>query len=55
VVGLGDAVEIAAGARISCARRAGGTIACWGINAFGQIGDGTTSNRSIPVMVQGFP
>ncbi len=41
VTGLTDAVELAAGATHTCARRASGEVVCWGFNLFGQIGDGT--------------
>lgn len=35
------AVEIAAGGEHSCARLGSGKIKCWGLNAFGEIGNGT--------------
>ncbi|UXI68015.1 hypothetical protein [Tahibacter amnicola] len=37
----------------SCAVRADGTAACWGYNARGQLGDGTTDQRTEPVTVAG--
>lgn len=38
VTGISDAVEVAAGGEHTCARRAGGTVTCWGYNYFGQLG-----------------
>ena len=49
-VGISSAVEIESGPNSShvCARLADATIRCWGYNVYGQIGDGTTSNRTSP-------
>jgi len=38
VPGLGDVERIWAGGTISCARRAGGELLCWGANQSGQLG-----------------
>ncbi|MBK6534699.1 MAG: hypothetical protein IPF99_35665 [Deltaproteobacteria bacterium] len=46
-------VQVAAGAAHSCARRADGSVQCWGDNQFGQLGDGTTIARSVPTPVLG--
>ncbi len=48
---LSGIAQIAVGADHGCALMAGGTIRCWGANAYGQLGDGSTTNRSIPVPV----
>ena len=44
---------IAAGSLHSLALRSDGTVWAWGLNDFGQLGDGTTTNRSAPVAVSG--
>jgi len=44
---------IAAGYDHSCAITAAGPTLCWGLNEYGQLGDGTTANRSIPTTVAG--
>jgi hypothetical protein len=47
------AIGVAAGGGYSCALRAGGQIACWGWNLYGNLGDGTNTGSNIPVAVQG--
>ena len=37
----------------TCASDAGGAMKCWGSNAFGQLGDGTTTDRLTPIQVSG--
>lgn len=44
-------VAIAAGAGHSLALCSDGTLAAWGGNAYGQLGDGTTTNAGAPVLV----
>jgi alpha-tubulin suppressor-like RCC1 family protein len=44
-------VELSLGEWHGCARLNDGTLRCWGSNASGQLGDGTTSNRNSPVKV----
>lgn len=53
VVGLTSVVEVVAGDFHTCARLASGSVACWGSNEAGALGDGTTTERASPVRVVG--
>ena len=53
VSGIGTATAIAARSRHTCARLEDGTVRCWGSNGSGELGDGTTTQRSAPVAVTG--
>jgi alpha-tubulin suppressor-like RCC1 family protein len=44
-------VSMTMGSKHACARKADGTLWCWGQNNLGQVGDGTTMNRSLMVRV----
>jgi len=44
---------VAAGGYQSMALKSDGTVWAWGNNVYGQLGDGTTTNRSTPVQVGG--
>jgi alpha-tubulin suppressor-like RCC1 family protein len=37
----------------TCAVLADGTVKCWGFNDYGQLGDGTSEDRNVPVKVEG--
>lgn len=45
-VALGSVVQVAVGGHHSCARKADGTLWCWGLNYYGQLGDGTITGQS---------
>jgi alpha-tubulin suppressor-like RCC1 family protein len=45
---LSAAVAIATGGGHTCAMVADGSTYCWGYNYFGQLGDGTTTDRNYP-------
>jgi alpha-tubulin suppressor-like RCC1 family protein len=52
VAALGTGVvEVVAGADHTCARKVDGTLWCWGSNQSGQVGDGTSADRSIPTQI----
>ncbi|REE98420.1 S8 family serine peptidase [Thermomonospora umbrina] len=57
VAGLSGVVRspraLAAGSAHALAVKADGTVWAWGENSAGQLGDGTTTNRSLPVQVSG--
>jgi len=43
--------DVSVGGTVSCAMSVNGRPFCWGVNAAGQVGDGTRTNRSAPVPV----
>jgi alpha-tubulin suppressor-like RCC1 family protein len=53
IPGLTGVTAIAAGGEETCALMSNASIKCWGSNTHGQIGDGTTTDRSAPTTVTG--
>ncbi|MCA9610818.1 MAG: hypothetical protein KC619_34720 [Myxococcales bacterium] len=53
VTGLTGVAEIAGADYHFCARTTMGTVACWGQNNSGELGDGTTYSHASPVFVPG--
>ena len=50
---LSDVIDISSGAYEVIALKSDGTAVTWGHNSNGQLGDGTTSNRNVPVVLKG--
>jgi alpha-tubulin suppressor-like RCC1 family protein len=51
---LRGVVNITTGRRHSCALSVGGGVSCWGENTFGQLGNNSTTNSTVPVAVPSF-
>jgi len=50
--GLGNVVQVVA-ALHTCALTRSGSVWCWGANDHGELGDGSTEDRTVPVRVDG--
>jgi len=54
VTGVANATVVSAGASHTCAVLGSGTVQCWGVSGyFNRLGDGSTSDSTIPVQVVG--
>ena len=51
--GLNDIVDISAGQYHTCALTTAGTVKCWGLNADGELGDGSHTSKTKAVSVLG--
>jgi alpha-tubulin suppressor-like RCC1 family protein len=52
VTSLGSVVaQVSTGDAAACARKTDGTLWCWGGNQFGAVGDGTTTDRTLPMQI----
>ena len=49
---LQDVAKVTSGREHTCALLGSGEVYCWGKNGSGQLGDGTTSDRTTPVRVE---
>jgi alpha-tubulin suppressor-like RCC1 family protein len=49
--GMSDVIAVAAGGSHTCALAFNGAMWCWGYNAFGQLGDTSTTQRNAPIQV----
>jgi alpha-tubulin suppressor-like RCC1 family protein len=47
--------ELSAGQFYTCGLTVAGVAYCWGYNVYGELGDGTTTTRNVPVGVVGVP
>jgi serine/threonine-protein kinase len=54
-LGIDDAVGLALGGAHSCARLRNGGVLCWGVNNYGQLGDGTTTLHPAPHVASDLP
>lgn len=48
-----EVLQVAGGDEFTCALLVNRTVKCWGSNAQGRLGDGTNTNRTVPVPVAG--
>jgi alpha-tubulin suppressor-like RCC1 family protein len=51
--GIQNGVQVTTAGQSACALLADGTVRCWGANEYGSLGNGTTTDSSTPIGVQG--
>jgi alpha-tubulin suppressor-like RCC1 family protein len=51
ISGLSNVAEVIGGYSHAIARKSDGTVYAWGSNSYGEVGDGTNTNRSVPTQV----
>ena len=44
-------IQVSGGQSHACALTSEGRVYCWGYNGYGQLGDGTTTQRNVPVAI----
>jgi alpha-tubulin suppressor-like RCC1 family protein len=52
-MGVTSPIALAVGLSDTCAVLGDGTVHCWGWNRYGELGNGSTTDSSIPVAVPG--
>ena len=50
---LGDMISVDTGRQFTCALVSNSTVQCWGLGSSGQLGNGSSTSSSTPVMVSG--
>jgi len=53
VSGITNAIQVSVGGAYTCAVLNSGAVKCWGINDYGQLGNGTKAYSATPVQVSG--
>jgi alpha-tubulin suppressor-like RCC1 family protein len=54
-IGPTNIISITSGDNHSCLLLSNNSVVCWGMNLFGQLGNGLTSDSNVPVSVSSFP
>ena len=51
----GTTPQVSGGGNYTCALLPSGSVDCWGVNPWGQLGNGTTNDSDVPVQVAALP